>query len=523
MATISWEEIEEASEDRRHELHLNGDAISDKLEHNNGELPLPLFDLDALNYLEISDTTLSIIPEDIGKLENLLNLALHRNNIEVIPSGIIHLKKLKFMDISYNNLKLLPETFTLPNLHTLNLGNNQLEALPDFSGLHGLSIVFIDHNELSAFPPGLEKLTNISEIHCGSNNISIFPDNVQSLTNIKHLDLSENSLKEVCCDFSECRKLKTLDLKNNPLKDNRLRKMTLQCSTKAILEYLAKQNPSAGDGSAGGKKKGKGKKGKGSKKMSDDEAEDDSAPKFYVLKADDDHRVDMNTNVKDTRPYLCCAVIKNLDLSEASVFKTFLSLQTKLHETVCDMRVRATIATHNFPDLIFPLTYEALPVSAIEIVPLNKGKCSAAQMIESLKAERDNLKQQKKRQHKTGLYKFIDLVDGKEKLACLRDANGDVVSLPPITNSEKSKISTIISDVFLEITSPMSLPDAKFVMEELIKEMLKAGLKSKCEDESMTGLIIQPVRVYDENGDLKIIYPSKVDLNIANISTIRVE
>jgi len=518
MTNTSWHEIDQAAEDGRHELHLNGDVISDKLKRNDGVLPLTLFDLVSLNYLEISDTTLSSLPTGIGKLENLLNLALHRNEIEEIPDDVNELAKLKFMDISFNQLTSLPASFCLPALHTLNLSNNQLETLPDFSGLDGLSTVFIDHNKLTSFPTGLEKLSNVSEVHAASNSISIFPDNIKDMANIKHLDLSENLLKEISCDFSECRKLKTLDLKNNPLKDNRLKKMTLQCSTKAILEYLAKQSPSAGGG-----KKGKGKKkGKGERKDMDDD-DDVAVRKFHILKADDEHRVEMNTNVKDTRPYICCALIKKLDLSEPSLFKSFITLQTKLHENVCDMRTRATIATHNFDDLNFPMTYEALPVSSIQIVPLNKEKVSAAALIENLKSERDNLKQQKKRQHKTGLYKFIDLVDGKEKMACLRDANAEVVSLPPITNSDTTKISSIVSDVFIEITSPMSLPDCKFVMEELIKEMFKLGLSSKYEDESMMGLVVQPIRVYDENGDLKIIYPSKIDLNVPNVSVVRVD
>lgn len=465
----SWEEIEEAAENGRHELHLNGDVITQKLKRNEGELPNALFDLSSLNYLEISDTSLSSIPADVGKLNNLLNLALHRNEIEQIPD-INSLIKLKFLDVSYNCLSSLPSCLTLPSLHTLNLSNNQLETLPDFGGMEGLSTVFIDHNRLTSLPTGLEKLSNISEVHAANNDIASFPENIKDMTNIKHLDVSENKLKEVTCDFSLCAKLKTLDLKNNPLKDNRLKKMTVQCSTKAILEYLAKQNQ--GDG---GKKKGK-KKGKGGAgKQQDEDEEEKLVRKFYILKAEEHLRVDMNTNVKDTRPYICCALIKNLDLSDAATFKSFITLQTKLHENVCDMRTRATIATHNFDSLIFPLTYEALPVSSIEIVPLNKEKISAEKLIDSLKCERDNLKAQKKRQHKTGLFRFIELVDRKEKLSCVRDANAQVISLPPLTNSDVTKISNIVGDVFIEITSPLSLPDCKFVMEELLKGCSRPG------------------------------------------------
>lgn len=317
----SWEEIDQAAEDGRHELHLNGEVITDKLRRCDGVLPSTLFDLTSLNYLEISDTTLTNVPSGLGKLKNLINLALHRNAIESVPAEIDELTKVKFMDISFNKLTSLPSSFTIATLHTLNLSNNQLEELPDFSKLAGLSTVFIDHNNLTSFPTGIETLTNISEIHAASNKIATFPESIQNMVNIKLLDLTENLIKEVACNLNECRKLKTLDLKNNPLKDNRLKKMTVQCSTKAILEYLAKQNQSGGGKGKKGKKKGKGKKDE------DEEEDEGDVRKFYIVKADEANRVDMDSNVKDTRPYICCALIKNLDLSDPSVFKSFITLQ----------------------------------------------------------------------------------------------------------------------------------------------------------------------------------------------------
>ena len=69
------------------------------------------------------------------------------------------------------------------------------------------------------------------------------------------------------------------------------------------------------------------------------------------------------------------------------------------------MRTRATIATHDFTHLKFPLSYEAMSPSDIHIVPLGKEKVDALTLINNLKADRDNLKAQKKRQHKTGLFK----------------------------------------------------------------------------------------------------------------------
>ena len=38
-------------------------------------------------------------------------------------------------------------------------------------------------------------------------------------------------------------------------------------------------------------------------------------------------------------------------------------------------------------------------------------------------------------------FRFIELVDGKDVLACLKNGNDVVVSLPPITNSDITKVN----------------------------------------------------------------------------------
>lgn len=37
-------------------------------------------------------------------------------------------------------------------------------------------------------------------------------------------------------------------------------------------------------------------------------------------------------------------------------------------------------------------------------------------------------------------HRYLHLLDGKESYPCLVDADGDVISFPPITNSEKTKV-----------------------------------------------------------------------------------
>lgn len=86
------------------------------------------------------------------------------------------------------------------------------------------------------------------------------------------------------------------------------------------------------------------------------------------------------------------------------------------------------------------------------------------------------------------------------------------------------QITEEVLDVFVEITSPLSLPDCKYVMESLLKQMISNEFNSKTElGETHNGLLIEPLRVADEEGDLRCLYPSKVDLQINDVLVERVE
>ena len=319
----TWDEIEQVATEQRHELHLTGELISNKLKKNDMKLPAQLFELTALNYLEIADTTLEEIPEEMGKLVNLINLALHRNNIEKCSDFFNSLPKLKFFDMSFNKLTQLPTELSLGTVHTLNLSNNQLESLGDLSGAVNLSILHIEHNELEELPAGLVSLKHLLEIHASNNLINALPDDLQTFPALKLLDVSENKLREVPHTLSQCQRMKTLKLESNPLKDNRLRKMTTQCNTRAILEYIAKQDGGKKVGKKGGKKGGK----KQQQDNDDDEAPENRRRIMIVPNTDEEKRLICDASIKEVRPYICCAVIKKLDLSDEIVFKNFLALQ----------------------------------------------------------------------------------------------------------------------------------------------------------------------------------------------------
>ena len=66
---------------------------------------------------------------------------------------------------------------------------------------------------------------------------------------------------------------------------------------------------------------------------------------------------------------------------------------------------------------------------------------TGAALFQQLQTEADNLRKEKKRNVYSGIHKYLYLLEGKPLFPCLLDASGQVISFPPITNSDITKMS----------------------------------------------------------------------------------
>uniref|UniRef100_A0A1A8CG66 Leucine rich repeat containing 47 n=1 Tax=Nothobranchius kadleci TaxID=1051664 RepID=A0A1A8CG66_NOTKA len=537
-----WPEIEKAATEKRRELVLQGNTI-DKRISSIGGLTSSIYSLQLLNYLEVSQCpSLTEIHEDIQHLTNLQSLILCRNKLTVIPEVIGSLKSLKVLDLSVNNLKALPEGITqLRELNTLNVSCNCLEVLPGgLSQCTKLSTINISKNRITRFPPDLysENLDLLSTLVASDNLIEELCGEIHQLPALKVLDVSNNKLREIPSDLSSCPKLKEINFKGNKLSDKRLEKMVNGCQTKSILDYLRGKGRKQGEEgvdadrgrSADKKKKQQQKKKKGKETEEQDEEEELNRMVVKVLHISDVPTaltVKVSAEVKDVRPYLVCCMVRGMNLKSGNALKRFLMAQTKLHDDLCGKRTIATIATHDAQLLKGPLAYDVKPPTQLKIVPLGRREMTAVELIRHLHLEAEELRKQKKRQNVTGLHKYLQLLEGKSFYPCLVDAEGDVISFPPITNSEKTKIKKTTQELFLEVTSAANLQTCKDVMDALIVKMAELnkftaehreeagsdGEDPAAATETSSQLIVQQVRTVDQDGNLKVVYPSKTDLS----------
>ncbi|RCV66037.1 Leucine-rich repeat (LRR) protein [Methanophagales archaeon] len=95
------------------------------------------------------------MPAEIGKLKNLTELNLSKNQLERLPAEIVELKNLSELNLSKNQLERLPaEIVELKNLTGLYLSGNQLETLPaEIRKLTNLTTLDLSRNLLKSPPP----------------------------------------------------------------------------------------------------------------------------------------------------------------------------------------------------------------------------------------------------------------------------------------------------------------------------------------------------------------------------------
>jgi len=148
-----------------------------------------------------------------------------------------------------------------------------------------------------------------------------------------------------------------------------------------------------------------------------------------------DYVVNISSKVNSVRPYTVCAVVKDLSLSDERI-KEIIDVQEKLHSTLARGRKKGAIGIYPLEHISLPITFTADKPENIHFQPL--GESREMNALEIL------------RNHETGR-EYAHLLEGKELFPYFVDANDNILSLPPIINSELTgRVTVETKDVFIE-------------------------------------------------------------------------
>jgi len=203
-----------------------------------------------------------------------------------------------------------------------------------------------------------------------------------------------------------------------------------------------------------------------------------------------DYRVNIDSSVKEIRPYTACAIVKGLKFNDQRI-KEVIEIQEKLHLTVGRKRKKLAIGIYPLEKIKLPITYKALEPDKIKFTPLeSRREMSGLEILQKHPAGKE----------------YAPLLSGKAKFPIFLDSNKEILSMPPIINSQfTGKITERTRDIFIECSG-----------HDL--ELLKKGLNiivSALAD--MGGKIYQMKLNYGKTPDLK---PEKVKISLENTNKL---
>lgn len=159
------------------------------------------------------------------------------------------------------------------------------------------------------------------------------------------------------------------------------------------------------------------------------------------------------------RPFVVCAVLRDL-VFDKDRYESFIALQDQLHRNLCRQRTLVAIGTHDLDSITPPFVYDArapTDISFVPLTPVDKGEFTADKLLEFYETDAST-------KH---LKPYVPIIKDSPVYPVIMDANGVVLSLPPIINGDKSKITLDTKNVFIECTAT-DLTKANIVLDTMV-------------------------------------------------------
>ncbi|CAN3355409.1 hypothetical protein DICA1_B04456 [Diutina catenulata] len=222
------------------------------------------------------------------------------------------------------------------------------------------------------------------------------------------------------------------------------------------------------------------------------------APDYKLLKPTT--TLTIKESVEQVRPYAAGAILRNVQFDERR-YESFIALQDKLHANLCRNRSLVAIGTHDLDTLTPPFTYEGLKPEDIKFAPLNQTKeMTGPELMEFYDQDKN-------------ISKFLPLIRDSPVYPMILDSKRRVGSMPPIINSNHSKITLDTKNVFIDVTGTDK------TKTDIVVNTMVAMFSCYCK----TPFEIEPVQVISEhNGESRVVpdmTPRKAEADIAYINS----
>jgi len=205
------------------------------------------------------------------------------------------------------------------------------------------------------------------------------------------------------------------------------------------------------------------------------------------------YQVIIDSSVKNIRPFTACAIVTNLKLDDQKI-KEIIDLQEKLHLTLGRKRKKMALGIYPLEKIKLPIEYKALEPDQIKFIPLESEKeMSGLEILQKHPAGKE----------------YCHLLAGKAKFPIFIDADGKILSMPPIINSQLTgKVTEETKDVFIEC-SGFDLETLKKCLNIIVTALADMG-----------GNIYQMELKYPKKEITPDLSPDKIKMSIEKINKI---
>ena len=127
----------------------------------------------------------------------LKNLKITGINLKYFDKRVLALSHLVVLEITDNSISTIPETFdTVPNLKELNLSNNKIKCLPirffHCSTVKSLLLLDLSGNQLKVLPNAIANLSKLITLNMANNELTKVGVTLHKLNKLKRLELIGN-------------------------------------------------------------------------------------------------------------------------------------------------------------------------------------------------------------------------------------------------------------------------------------------------------------------------------------------
>ena len=146
---------------------------------------------------------------------------------------------------------------------------------------------------------------------------------------------------------------------------------------------------------------------------------------------EEERQLIVDPSVGRVRPFGLSAILRGINFTDDTL-KGFMELQ--------DKRKLVSMGTHDLDTVKGPFYYKAMKRKDIHFVPLNRTEA----------VDGDGLMNLLKDDPKLG--KYLHLIEGSDEFPVMLDSNNVIMSLPPIINSQHTKMTLNTKNVLIDIT-----------------------------------------------------------------------